>query len=172
MLNEMKATQWRALLSNRVGLLERLKELNGYSAGIITDTHSTMSPPPQKEFSTTSISANVLSWLNCSSWVPSWKTKYSPHYFLKCYTLKTGGISTLYCAVPASTQRTIWWLRKDLLKVKRQIVGLPAFTNPRAQPLQFGNTELLFSHFPKPIFAAQDENNTTAVQAPSPSVTA
>lgn len=142
MLKEMKAAQWRALLSNRAGLLERLKELNGYSEGIITDTRSTISPPPQKEFSTTSISANVLFWLNCSCWVPGWKTKYSPHYFLKCYDLKTGGIITLYCAVPASTQRTFWGLHKDLLKVKRQILSLLALTNPRAQPLQFGNTEL------------------------------
>lgn len=129
----------------RTGLLERLKELNGYSEGIITDSCNTISPPPLKEFSITSISANVLLWLNCSCRIPSWKTKYSLHYFLKCYALKTGGIITLYCAVPAPAQRTIWWLHKDLLKEKRQIVSLLAFTNPRAQPLQFGNTEL--SHY-------------------------
>lgn len=83
-LSEMKAAQWRALLSNRLGLLEKLKELNGYSEGIITDPQSTISPNPQKEFSTTSISANVLFWLNCSCWVPSWKIKYSPHSQVLC----------------------------------------------------------------------------------------
>ena len=52
-------------------LLERPKELNAYSEGIITDTRGTISPPPQKEFSTTGISFNALFWLNCSRWVPS-----------------------------------------------------------------------------------------------------
>lgn len=48
-----------------------LKELNAYSEEIITDTRSTISPPPQKEFSITGISGNVVFWFNCGCWVPS-----------------------------------------------------------------------------------------------------
>lgn len=71
--------------------------------------------------------------------------RYNIAHTLKYSALKTGGIITPYCAVPVSAQRIIWWLHKDLLKVKRKISSLLAFTNPRAQPLQFGNTEL--SHY-------------------------
>lgn len=113
-------------------LLERQKELNGYSlAALFWHLHKRSLVPL----------ASVVMF--CSGLEPP-RSKKAERQNIACAASEVlrpenRTYHQLLCMLPASTRRTIWWLYKELLRVKRKIVSLPSFSNSRSQPLQLGN---------------------------------